>query len=75
MSSPTISHIRQRKDSKIAKDMGKKLLNKSASTPSLTPSPPGANKVITPIVVETEKEPARIGILDTVIKVVELIRK
>ena len=55
--------------------MGKKLLNKSASMPSLTPNPPGANKVITPTVVETENEPARIGILETVIKVVEFIRK
>lgn len=59
----------------MAKDIGKKLLNKSARTPSLTPNPPGANKAIAPIVAEMENEPARRGILDKAMKVVEFIKK
>jgi len=74
-SSPTLTHIRHKNESKIAKDNGKKLLNKSDRIPSLTPNPAGANKAIRPMVLAIANEPVMIGILDGVIKVTEFIKK
>jgi len=74
-SSPTLTHIRHKNESKIAKDNGKKLLNKRDRIPSLTPNPAGANKAIIPKVVEIANEPVMIGILDGAIKVTEFIKK